>query len=234
MAAGLLLGSLWLTGCDKAALPEESERPPELTQAMELLTDEHGEVVTAPDGSPVTVPIRKEPPLPTNPAGQPVSPTAPQQPVGANSWKQFPDPDPSRPYDLYRPGDPKYNGPTEVYLGQVTGVQAWPVGPIPARVPAAASYIDRIITRPGEGGETITTVLVSDMPYVIFRTYVETLRAAGYLAETEILPANPPSGESAMFHTKPLGGLQLTAMWNPSDMANFEANFTLVIHATAP
>ncbi|MDR1927171.1 MAG: hypothetical protein LBQ33_00860 [Oscillospiraceae bacterium] len=150
-------------------------------------------------------------------------------PPVSNDWDRFPQPDARRPYDLYPPGDPAQNETTVIYGNVQLGRIAWPVGRIPAMTPVAASFIDRI-DEGAENGLRFQSIYVMEMPYIVFRSYVERLRAAGFADETAVLPQTEPVGGSALF-VGTLGKLKATALWESKEKPGFDANFRLRLEA---
>ncbi|MDR2647461.1 MAG: hypothetical protein LBB67_04995 [Oscillospiraceae bacterium] len=184
-----------------------------LTLPTVMATDENGKVITTPDGEPSTYyPAASQ-------SGQ----------VVKNDWNAFPVPNTARPYDLYNPGDPALNSTTDHGNGMITGKIAWPVADLPSALPAATAYIDRLdLSQSADKIEQTVTVI--EMPYVIFLRYIEQLQAAGIQSQTLELPQAQPSGESAIF-VGTAGIYTISAIWQPSDMSHFTANFRLKIES---
>jgi hypothetical protein len=221
-----------------------------MTEDYIIVTNDYGQPRTMANGQYVTVPAKKIPQTqltnpyvttnpggqgqaPANPAGQTPGQETPTLPNAAdgNDWNLFPQPDPSRPYDLYNPGAPVPPGPAQGEDPTAVGYTPWPVAALPAQVPVAAAYIDKLADRVVDGVR-VQSVYIIDMPYTIFRGYVDRLTAAGFSTQASLLPANAPSGESAIFVGQ-ANGLTVKALWSPSDLNGFESNFRLIIETRA-
>jgi hypothetical protein len=219
-------------------------RPAPLTNAVVTVTDAEGRALTQADGTPVTAPAPKSYAVWTDTAhssgqnaGAPAQNNTDVQegPTGANDWNVFPSMNPSRPNDLYPPGDPALNGTTRRADFASFGRMAWPTERLPAEVPAAAAYIDRFNDRFALG-KRARTVYVTEMPYLVFCRYVGNLQAAGFAKRASNIAAQQPSGESALYvgELKKDGQvITVTALWDPADVAGFEANFRLQVETAS-
>ncbi|MDR3313365.1 MAG: hypothetical protein LBS96_02780 [Oscillospiraceae bacterium] len=217
LCAALLLLSLAACGEKPPPAPETNAdgmtRPLPLTDTRVPLTDENGVVVTGADGSPVLV----ERPKVAEEEGETT------QPLASNDWAQTAAQNAQRPFDLYAPGDPAKNSPTDTAEFAQTGRIAWPLARIPAALPVAAQYIDRLDDRE-TGGLHNLTVYVTQMPYDVFLAYVAKLRQAGLAVEAELLPAQAPPLKPAIL-TGELDGMTLRLLWTPEKATGFIANF---------
>ncbi len=219
---------LLLAACGNEKQPEGPEtnadgmtRPVALTEAKVPLTDEHGAAVTGADGRVVMV----DKPKVAEGDGQSTT-----RPLASNDWAQTAARSGERPFDLYKPGDPAKNSPTQIDDFVQSGRVAWPLAKLPAALPVAAQYIDRLDDRSVDGARQVT-LYVTEMPYKVFLAYAANLKKAGFVIESEMLPAEAPVLKLAMLTGK-LGQLDVILAWTPPKATGFIANFQLQIEGT--
>ena len=211
---------LLLAGCGEEEPEPETNadgmtRPVTLADGLVPTYDANGEMVTNADGSPVMIEKPK-----TAPDDGPA-------PLAGNDWAQTAAPNDLRPFDLYSPGDPALNSPVKVAGEVQVGRVAWPLERLPAALPVAAQYIDRL---DGRGAGAI--VYVTEMPYEVFLAYAQKLREAGLEVEFEFLPdvIQPLKRHSL---TGKLGEWDVIASWVTEKYPGFIANFELLIEGAS-
>ncbi|MCL2105730.1 MAG: hypothetical protein FWH26_01495 [Oscillospiraceae bacterium] len=230
LAAGCAPGNTVEPSTDEYGEPIETEietesesfiLPPRLPDA-EVLTNINGEPLTNEAGVTMTA-ARSGPTYATEefPTGSALA---------VNNWSALPKLNPQRPYDLYNPGDPALNAEPRKVGAVETGRVAWPVGRLPQKLPAAAAYIDKFIEQ-SSPGLSRQTICVTEMPYLVFRAYVDRLREAGFVSEVEALPTTPPGDSGAVFTAALDDSIELRIVWRPDSSPYFEENFRLTVES---